>query len=220
MSRLPTLCLASALLVPAADASAQHTVSLLGGMNLTVIANHSMDDTYLVGFERATGANLGVAASYMLSPTGRLQTLSVQLAGTYSQKGAALGSAGDAYRLVYLELALLAEAKFRSIVDGVYFRVLVGPALGRLQSCQRDFAATDDRPAETNPCEEGEFRGWDHAVVGGGGLEFRFTDRLWVTTSFLYTIGLGYIDNGEEQEDGDLKNRALTLRAGLSMPIG
>lgn len=220
MTRLPVLCCATVLLLPATAASAQHTIALLGGMNLTIMANQSMDPRYPVAFQRGTGANLGLAASYMLSPPETRQTLSLQLAGTYSQKGAALGNPGIDFRMDYLELALLADAKFPSIVDGVFIRFLLGPALAWLLSCQRDFPPDEDGPGMTNDCEEGEFRDRDHAVVAGTGLEFRFIDRLWLTTSLLYTIGLGYINYVDEFVDGSLKNRAMTLRAGLSVPFG
>ena len=219
MKRLPVLCLTSVLLLPPTAVSAQHTISLLGGMNLTVIANEA-PELYLVSFQRVTGVNLGIAASLMLSPPDVRQTLSAQLAGTYSQKGALLGEDGIGFRMDYLELALLADAKFPSIVDGLFIHFLIGPALGWLLSCHRDFPATDDRPAKSTPCEEGEFRERDHAIAAGSGLEFGFADRLRVTTSFLYTIGLGHIDVGDEDQDPALKNRVLTLRAGLSYPIG
>jgi len=220
MTRLSVLSLAIVLLLPATAASAQHTVSLVGGMNLTIIANQSGDERYPVAFQRGTGANLGLAASYMLSPPDTRQTLSVLVTGAYSQKGAQLGNPGIDFRMDYLELALLAEAKFPSIVDGIIIRFLLGPALAWLQSCQRDFPVTDDRRETTNECEEGEFRDRDHAVALGSGLEFRLIDRLWLTTSFLYTIGLGYINYVDEFVEGSLKNRALTLRAGLSVPFG
>ncbi len=220
MTRLRVPCLATVLLLPATAASAQHTISLLGGMNLTIMANQTGDERYPVAFQRGTGANLGLAASYMLSPPDTRQTLSLQLAGTYSQKGAQLGDPGIDFRMDYLELALLAEAKFPSIVDGIIIHFLLGPALAWLQSCQRDFPATDDRAAMTNECEAGEFRDRDFAVALGSGLEFRLIDRLWLTTSFLYTIGIGYINYVDEFVEGSLKNRALTLRAGLSVPFG
>ena len=220
MKRLLDFGFAALLLLPGTAASAQHTVSLLGGMNLTVIANHSTDGLYPVAFQRTTGANLGIATSFMLSPPDAGETLSLQLAGTHSQKGGILGEGGVDFELDYLELALLANARFPSIVDGVFIRFFVGPALGWLRSCQRSRPATDDQPGTSNPCGEGEFRSRDHSVVAGSGLELRFVDRLWVTTSFLYTIGLGYFDHGDENSDGVLKHRALTLRTGLSIPIG
>ena len=220
MTRLSILCFATVLLLPAATASAQHTISLLGGVNMTIIANQTMDDRYPVAFVRATGANLGIAASFMVSPPDARQTLSFQLSGTYSEKGAMLGNPGIDFQMDYLELTLLADAKFPSIVDGVFIRFLLGPALGWLRSCRRYVPATDDSPEKSSDCEEGEFRNRDHAFVAGSGLEFRLIDRLWLTTSFLYTIGLGYINYVDEFVDGSLKNRALTLRAGLSIPIG
>ena len=220
MNRLPILGLATVLLLPATTVSAQHTVSLLGGMNLTVIARESADPIVQVGYQRATGLNLGLAGSFMLSPTESLHTLSLQLAGTYSQKGAKLGNPGTDFQLNYLELALLAEMRFQTIVDGIFIQILLGPALGMLLSCQGVTAAANGTPASSSPCEEGRFRDRDHAIAAGSGLEFAFTDRLRVATSFMYTIGLGYIDHSEEAEGGTEKNRALALRAGLVFPIG
>lgn len=220
MKRLPVLCLATALFLPPTTVSAQHTISLLGGMNLTVIAQRATDDIVQVGFHRTTGLNLGLAGSFMLSPPETRHTLHVQLAATYSQKGAELGRPGLDHQLDYLDLALLADMRFQSIVDGVFLHFLLGPALGRLMSCNGVRAATDDTPGSSTPCEEGRFRNLDYSIVVGSGLEFAFADRVRVTTSFLYTIGLGYLDHGEEFEAGTMKNRALTLRAALGFPIG
>lgn len=220
MKRLPILLLATVLFFPATAVSAQHTISLLGGMNLTVIAQKSTDEIVQVGFHRTTGLNVGLAGSFMLSPPETRHTLHVQLAGVYSQKGAELGRPGLDHRLDYLDLALLADMRFQSIVDGVFLHFLLGPALGWLMSCQAVLDATDESPASTTPCKEGMFRNLDYSIVGGSGIEFAFADRVRVTTSFLYTIGLGYIDHGDEFEAGTMKNRALTLRAAVGFPIG
>lgn len=220
MKRLPILCLATVPFLPAAAVSAQHTISLLGGMNLTVIAQKATDDIVRVGFHRTTGLNVGLAGSFMLSPPETRHTLHVQLTGVYSQKGAELGRPGLDHQLDYLDLGLLADMRFRSVVDGVFIHFVLGPALGWLMSCQGVRAATDDNPGSTTACEEGKFRSLDYSIVGGSGVEFAFVDRLRVTTSFLYTIGLGYIDHGDEFEAGTMKNRTLTLRAGVGFPIG
>ena len=220
MKRLPILCLTLVLLLTPKAGSAQFTISLLGGMNLTVIAQQVTDDIVRVGFNRVSGLNLGLAASYRLSPPDARQTLSVQLAGTYSEKGAQLGSPGIDYQMDYLEMALLTDMRFPLIVDGVFFHFLLGPALGWLMTCQRNHPATDNRPASSSDCDEGEFRDLDYAVAVGSGLEFALSKRLRITTSFLYTIGLGYIDHTEDLEGGSQKNRGLTFRADVGFPIG
>ncbi len=215
--------LATALLLPAADVSAQHTVSLLGGINLTVIANQSTDDRYPVGFQRTTGTNLGLAASFMLSPEDALHTLSAQLAGTYSEKGAWLGKGESRvdYQMDYLEVALLADMRFASIVNGVFIHFLIGPTLAWLRTCQRNFPASDDRPATSSACKDGDFRNRDHGIAVGSGLEFALTGALGVTASFMYGIGLSHVDQPRDEDiPPALKHRALTLRAALSYPIG
>lgn len=215
--------LATALLLPAADVSAQHTVSLLGGVNLTVIANQSTDNRYLVSFQRTTGVNLGLAASFMLSPADALHTLSAQLAGTYSEKGAVLGKGKGRidYQMDYLEMALLADMRFASIVNGVFIHFLVGPTLAWLRTCQRNRPASDDGPATSNACEEGEFRNRDHGIAAGSGLEFSLPGALGFTASFMYVVGLSHVDEPpDEDRPPALKHRALTLRAALSYPIG
>lgn len=223
MKRLPILCLMALLHLPAAAASAQHTISFLGGLNLTVIASQRQDDFISAGYQRTAGMNVGFAASYMVSPPDANETLSFQLAGTYTQKGALLGDTEDTRDLDYLELALLADMRFPSIVDGIHIHFVAGPAVGWLLSCALSVGGVEGQDATSLPCESGQFRARDHSIAAGAGLEFALTETIHVTTTFLYTIGLGYIDQivGVEGEDtGSLKNRALTVRAALGFPIG
>ena len=217
------------------------TISLIAGANMTVLANVDINPRY-APFDQSYGPNLGVGASFRLSPPEALQSLWAQLSAVYAHKGAVMqpSSALDEYegldfRLDYVDLALLADMRFPSIVDGIFIHFLVGPSLGVLLSCEVAEAGTEDDPPPPQPClgdveEQGSFwsfRRLDAGFVGGAGLEVALTERVELHASAQWTIGLGYVDEVYNPGMVDdpalapaLKNRALSLRAALAVPLG
>ena len=214
------------------------TISLIAGANMTILANLDGDPRY-DPFDRSYGPNLGAGASFRLSPPEALQSLWAQFSAVYARKGAVMTStsplgedAGVDFRLDYMELALLADMRFPSIVDGIFIHFLVGPSLGVLLSCEIAEGGTDGDPPPQSCLGDVEGRGplfkrLDAGVVGGAGLEITLTERVDLHASAQWTIGLGYADKVSNPDMVDdpalapaLKNRALSLRAALAMPIG
>ena len=245
MKRLPAArssLLAAGLVVQAAaspGALPAQTVSLIGGVNVTVMANVELSDRY-DPFDQSVAPNLGVGGNFRLSPPEALQSLWVQLSAVYAPKGAVMGRSertdtlaepddGIDFQLDYVDLALLADMRFPSVVDGVFIHFLVGPSLGVLLSCDVVQPGVDDEPPLIETCigEEGgegvsasRFRRLDSGVVGGVGLEFSLAERVQLHASAQWTIGLEYIDVVDEPELPALKNRAVALRAALAVPLG
>ena len=58
---------------------------------------------------------------------------------------------------------------------------------------------------------------FDLGLAGGGGLEITLQDNLGMSFGLLYTYGLLDLDSSDS---GSVKQRALTLRAGLVYSIG
>ena len=215
------------------------TISLIAGANRTVLANVDLNRRY-DPFYPSYGPNLGAGASFRLSPPEALQSLWAQFSAVYAHKGAVMrpSSALDGgldFRLDYMDLALLADMRFPSIVDGIFIHFLVGPSLGVLLSCEVAELSTDGDPPQPQPClgdveELGSpwsFRRLDAGVGGGVGLEVALTESVELHASAQWTIGFGYVDEVRNPDMVDdaalapaLKNRALSLRAALAVPLG
>lgn len=218
------------------------TVSLIAGANMTVLANVDQNHERYDGFDPSYGANLGVGASFRLSPPEANESLWAQFSAVYAHKGAVMRPnspleeyEGLDFRLDYMEIALLADMRFHSIVDGIFVHFLVGPSLGVLLSCEVAEPRGDDEPPHLTRClgdvgEEGlpwGFRRLDAGVAGGAGLEVALTERVELHASAQWTFGLGYVDTEYDTGivDGPtlvpaLKNRAVSLRAALAVPLG
>ena len=95
-------------------------------------------------------------------------------------------------------------------------------------TCSRDRSSHGYRPAagditfgNSYRCDVIAFdpKKYDVGVAGGGGIEIGLTDTLDVGVGILYTLGLLDISKNAPVSF-ERKNRTLTLRAGLSFPIG
>lgn len=207
MKRLPIFLAAAAVLFPAPPASAQTTLSLHGGLNLSVLSNEVEDSLLPTNYLRITRPQFGLSATYQLTPPDRINSLGVQLNGTYATRGADLqGLSRGSIRLDYLELAVLADVRVPLVVDPLAIHILFGPAFGWLMSCERE-----------QPCLDGEFRSLDYGLSFGGNLEVGFTEAFGIMAGFQYNAGLSYADAGD---NASRKNRTLALRGGILIPIG
>lgn len=218
MKRSSTLLLAAGLLLPGSSSSAQTTFSLHGGLNLSIFRDYHVDTVLVLNRERTTGPNVGLAAAFRLSPPDRINSLSLQLSGNYSRKGSARSHGQKiTTRLDYLEVAALLDVRIPLIWGPLAVHVSAGPAGGWMMTCEFMLRNAEGMIERTTTCAEDEFRSLDFGLAGGGSLEIGMTERLGVTAGFQYNHGLGFIDHFDE---GSLKNRTLSLRAGLLYPVG
>lgn len=242
MKRLPILLLPTLLtavfLTPGAPVRAQTTLSLTGGVNITSLDTDG-DGTLSPGFESLTRMSVGLAATLPVS-----ERFGLQLGGRYAQKGARLdvlgvlemmgdtfggleemppGASFDAdYEMDFVELTALARVGFPLAGDRVSGHLLAGPALGLRSSCEAVVRISAlDEPAVTGSvdCDEAElgFRTVDVGLAGGAGIEIGLTDSINAHLGLLYTLGLS---NVSDDPGGSVKHRALTIRAGLGVPVG
>lgn len=237
---LPTLLTAVLLTLGATPVRAQATLSLTGGVNRTSLRTDADGSSRGPVFESLTRMSIGVAATLPVS-----DRFGLQLGGRYAQKGGrldvlgVLGMMGDMfggfeemppgasfdadYEMNYVELSALARVGFPLSGDRVSGHLLAGPALGLQSSCEGVARISGlDEPAAFNvrtDCEEGElnFQKIDFGLAGGAGIDIGLTDSIDASLGLLYTLGLS---NVSWDAGGSLKHRALTIRAGLVLPIG
>ena len=218
MKRFSTLLLAAGLLLPGSFASAQTTFSVHGGLNLSIFRDYHVDSVLVLNRERTTGPNVGIAAAFKLSPPDRINSLSLQVSGNYSPKGSARSHGQKiTTRLDYLEITALLDIRIPLIWGPLAVHVSAGPGGGWMMTCEFELQNAEGVIERTTPCADDEFRSFDFGLVGGGSLEIGVTETLGITVGFQYNHGLGFIDHFDE---GSLKNRTLSLRAGLLYPIG
>lgn len=235
---LPTLLTAVFLTLGATPVRAQATLSLTGGVSRTSLSTDS-DGALAPEFESLTRMSVGLAATIPVS-----DRFGVQLGGRYAQKGGRLDVVGmlammddmfggveqmppgariDAdFEMDYVELSVLARVGFPLSNDRVSGHLLAGPALGLQSSCEGVVHISGmDEPAMSAgvDCDEAglDWRKIDFGLAGGAGVDIGLTDSIDVHLGLLYTVGLSNVlDDG----DGSVKHRALTVRAGLVLPIG
>ena len=125
-------------------------------------------------------------------------------------------------KMDYVELTVLARVGFPLSGDRVSGHLLAGPALGLRSSCEfgvsvsgPDVSAVD----VDSDCEEMEFdfRPLDFGLAAGAGIDIGLTDSIDAHLGLLYTLGFADIS---EDVDDSTKHRALTIQAGLAIPIG
>ncbi len=222
MKPFPTPFLATALLLlPASPAFGQTTLALTGGINIATLDIGS-DSGFVPDTESATRISFGLAATFP-----RSENLGIQLGGNYSQKGGRLIIAtsdvnGEStIETSHLEFTALGRARIPLAGDRVSAHLLAGPAVAFELSCQLSVKATVEGSTVeiSDDCNEGADLSrspFDFGLAGGGGLEIVPLDKLGISLGVLYTHGLTDLDTS----DDSLKQRALSLRAGLVYSIG
>ena len=206
--------------------SAQTTISLMAGLNRTSLGVDT-DAVPTPYYKSVKGMSVGVTATLPVS--GRF---GIQLGGSYSQKGGRvdverrLEGVGDRRGVLivdgraemsYLELALLARMGFPLTGERASGHLLAGPVLARLSSCRwHNYTFGDCHDCGIVPFHP---KRYDVGVAAGGGIEIGLTDTLDLAVGILYTLGILDINKDAPVSFGR-KNRTLTLRTGLSFPIG
>lgn len=230
------------LLALGTPASAQTTLSLMGGVNRTSLDADRGPAPSAEILQSVNRTSVGLAATFPVS-----DRFGIQLGGAYSQKGGSFdfaeiirGLSGMAIipedfmsemegvdiaaslEMDYIELTAMAEVRFPLSGERVSAHLLAGPALALRSSCQ---FRTSVRGPDTLSFDQSEgcdaidldSRGFDFGLAGGAGLEMGLTDKMDARVGMLYTLGLLDIS----WNDLELwKHRALTLRAGLGYRIG
>ena len=214
------------ILAPTAPGSAQATLSLTGGVNLSTLAADAPSARDVWHSESLARMSIGLAATVPAS-----KHVGIQVGVAYAQKGGRL-SGLDNRQLVtvdmaldYFEFTLLAVPTLPlSSWERASVRFFAGPTLASRLSC--DFDASGWLGAEhvvaAGSCDGGPDEieaAMDLGVALGGGIAVGVTDRADVNVDLLYTLGLIPVGGGDRYWSGP-RHRVLTLRAGMAVPIG
>ena len=221
MTRLATPLLAATLVVsPAAAASGQTTVALTGGVSFASFDVKQRNDP-VPPFESATRPTIGLALAMPL-----WENLGIGLNGRYTRKGPRWsGSERLEYEssmwIGYLEFAALLRMQLPLSGNRVSWYGEVGPAVAYKTSCtMKEVAVIEGITREANQsCRNRllELYDFDWGLSGGAGLEIGISQRMGVSIGLLYTLGLRNVHSGYYRS---LKNRAVTLQAGIVRSIG
>ena len=207
-------------------ALAQVSLSLNGGVNLSTLAADAPSPQSVWHSESVARMSVGLTANI---PATR--HLGLQVGVAYSQKGGRLTAMDDRtlvsvdMALDYFEFSLLAVPTLplasweRSSV-----RFFVGPTLSSQVSCDFDASAwlEAEHVTAAGSCDGGQDEieaAMDLGVALGGGISVGVTDRAHASIDLLYTLGLIPIGGGDPYWSGP-RQRVLTLRTGLALPIG
>lgn len=214
------------LLATASPVLAQTTLSLTGGLNRTAMIADPPDRAVWRS-ESLTRMSAGLAATFPAS-----EHLGLQLGVAYAQKGGRLhGMDGDAFvtteiALDYFEFSLLAVPTFAlSPWDRSAVRFFVGPTLASRVDCDFDASVRlgTERVTAAAGCDAGGRdeveAAMDLGLVVGGGIAVGVTERASVSFDLLYTLGLIPIGGADSYWSGP-RQRVLTLRTGVALPIG
>ena len=211
------------LLLTVTPAFSQVSLAVTGGVNIASL-DISTDSDFVPDIQSVTRLSIGLAANIPAS-----ESWGLQLGGSYSQKGGRFEiseqgvSAESRVETDYLEFTVLGRARFPVSGDRVSAHLLAGPALALESSCQLTAKATglDAGTFEfTEDCDGAtglDRSTYDLGLAGGGGLEIKLLDTLGMSFGLLYTYGLLDLDKSDSDS---LKQRALSLRAGLVYSIG
>lgn len=208
-------------------AAGQTTLSVQAGGTSAKLEASDADD-YADGSRR--GLSLGAAVTFPIWPN-----LGFQLGGSYVQKGASIGILADDIvdaffvdlKLDYVELAALAKASIPA--GAASFHLLAGPTIAFEARCTTeltyslggDTVESDFGPSYSEmSCAERDYgigaadtEAVEFGVVGGIGTTVPVGASMGVSLDLLYTLGLSAVLD-------DTRNRTITLRAGISIPIG
>lgn len=196
--------LVGAFLLAGQSASAQTTLSVHGGLNVSVLSNEVEDSLLPTNYLRISQPTFGLGATFRFTPPERT-SFGIQLNASYSPRGGDLeGISGVEVRMKYLELAALADMRVPLILEPVALHFLVGPTAGWLISCKRELS-----------CADGEFRSLDIGLSFGGQLEVASEGGVGVTAGFQYNLGITHADAAET-----IRHRAVALRGGIMFPLG
>lgn len=192
-----------------APLSAQTTIGVYGGVNITNLGGDDVQDT-----ESHTGLNVGASVLVPL-----VENLGLFIGAGYSEKGADVSDpeVSGAFELGYVEFPILLRYGFPTS-SSVGVHLYGGGAVALETRCQIE--GTDGSVTVTLDCDEAgiDTKSTDVGLVGGAGLDIDVSERIDVIVDLFYTLGLTSID--DTADPGDVKNRAFTIRAGVGIPLG
>ena len=190
-------------------AAGQSTFGIRGGLS---IASFGGDDAG----DPASRKGFSIGGFFNVPLSG---TIGVEVGAGFVQKGATETELGVETELAinYIEIPLLLTLS-PPTTGNVGFNFFVGPALSFKTSC--DASVSEDGVTVNFACAVADLplKSFDLGAMVGAGLEFGLTESASLVFDLFYNLGLTKIDNSGV--DDDTKNRAFSILAGVSFPVG
>ena len=204
---LLALALSVSLLVPG-SVYGQTSLSLQAGASLATLGGSDVESA-----DSRIGMRVGASAIFPLSAN-----LDLQFGAAYAAKGATEQELGIdlAVELDYFEIPLLLRLS-PSVGGTISPHFTVGPALSFRLKCSvsgsaEGFEISGDCDEEVGDLD---LKSMDFGAMAGAGIDIATSGSLSVSLDLLYNFGLSSIS-----ESYDTKNRAFSILAGVTFPIG
>ena len=203
---LLALVLSVGLLVPR-GVQGQRSLSLQAGASLATLGGSDVESA-----DSRIGMRVGASAILPLATN-----VDLQLGAAYAAKGATEQEFGVALAvdLDYFEIPVL--LRLSPSVEGTLSpHFTVGPALSFRLKCSVSGAAEGfEISSDCDEFEDIDLKSMDFGAMAGAGISIATSESLSVSLDLLYNFGLSSIS-----ESDDTKNRAFSILAGVTFPIG
>ena len=210
----------SCIVLAPLNMSAQTTVGLLAGWNLTTFGGSDLSPHgHHTAYNRHASLNVRGYLDVSLS-----ERVGLRLGAGYLGKGAEAAYSSDGSesvsfksetRIGYVEIPALLRFRVNP-GRSLSAHLLIGPALSFRISCEVE--SDSDYWGGTTKCRDSSLnvRNTDLGATGGVGFEIGLSEGLMLVGESLYTLGLRTVG---ESGDG-VKNRAFSLSLGVAFLIG
>ena len=196
------------LALPWSDAAAAQTkLTVAGGLNRATVK--SDEGGFTITPESVNRLAIGASAEVPMS-----DRFGLHVGAGYSQKGFTFGGSLTT-KIDYVEVTALAGVPF-SISESASVHLLAGPALAFQVSCGVSGSFLGDSLDED--CGSDGPKALDLGLVGGARLEFGLSEKMGISVGALYNLGLLNMDDSDS--DDTIKNRVISLQAGIVYSIG
>ena len=191
----------------------QTAIGIRGGMSRATIGGDDASEEG-VDADARIGITLGASATIPIQ-----DKFSLRLGGNYVQKGAKsqYGGLEGKINADYIELSGLGVFKLApSDKSQASVYMLVGPSVAFNTKCEGSVSGSSfsEDISLSGDCGE-DTNSFDFGITGGIGAGMAISEQMTFSIDLLYTLGLLSADKVD-----DIKNRTLTLRAGIGFPIG
>ncbi len=186
--------------------------------------------------ETAIGVTAGIGHSWLSDQAGRtLGHPAWNVGGTflysttrhwgfgfdikYSREGRTTRYAPDDHveraNLDYIRVPLRATYFFNELDKDVRLKVSLAPTLGFLAAARYKIRDADGHEVSNNSFKD-QINGFDFGLTFGAGVNFRVSERAWLTTELAYYNGFTNV----AKDGGTTLNRNLAFNAGLIFGVG
>ena len=198
----------AALLAVSDQVAGQTTLALRGGASIATLGG---DDP--ASSDSRIGLNVGGAVTF-----GVLSGLGIQVGGAFVQKGTTETEQGIDAKVSfdYLEIPLLLRLGVPTS-GSISPHFVVGPAFSVNVGCE--VGGSSEGVSASAKCSELDIniKSIDVGGMAGVGMDIATSGSLSITLDIFYNLGLSSIDDSGTPDD--IKNRAWSVLAGISLPL-